>query len=172
MKGHHIDIVENIAKGIHKTIKNPRYLELGIWKAGCFNRVAPYFAESVAIDIKLTAKDYINVKCEYYCVMTDEYFKNIHDGKQFNMIFIDANHNLEFVKKDFINSYSATTDNGIIILHDTYPSNVEEFKGCKDAYKLPDYIKENKNLQGELVTLPFFYGITIFRKCKKQLLWI
>jgi hypothetical protein len=170
MKDHHVNILVDIARGLKKTIENPRYLELGVWKARCFNSVAPYFFEAIGVDVKQSNK-YITVNHKFYRTSTVDYFKKYYDGKLFNLIFIDACHEFENVKVDFKNSYNSIVDNGLIVLHDTYPANEGEFKGCKDAYKIVDWIKTN-NFNGEQATLPFYFGLTIFRKCSKQLLWM
>ena len=172
MKTNHINVVTEIARGIVSTIPNARYLELGIWKARCFNVVAPIFKEAVAVDMKKECTDYIKVKHQFYCMTTDEYFANHFDGKLFNLTFVDANQIFANVAIDFGNCYKATEQNGLILLHDTYPENKERFEGCKDAYRICDWIKSNGNFKGELSTLPFYDGITIFRKCEKQLLWL
>jgi hypothetical protein len=172
MRTSHIRIVAEIARGIFKTVPNARYLELGVWKARCFNVVASYFKDAIAVDINEKVKQWINVKHQFYCMTTEEYFANHYDGKLLNLTFIDACHVFANVAFDFENCYRATEQNGLILLHDTYPCDTRRFRGCRDAYKVCDWIKSNSNFKGELVTLPFFDGITIFRKCEKQLLWL
>ena len=172
MKSYYVRIIAEIARGIARTIPDARYLELGVWKARCFNSVAPYFKDAIAVDIKPGCKDFIKVNHRFYEMTTDDYFKNQFDGKLFDLIFIDANHDIDNVKIDFDNSYKIIKENGLIILHDTYPANMERMKGCKDAYQVCEWIKINKNFNGEIMTLPFYDGITIFRKCERQLLWM
>jgi len=167
-KTSHIDIIEQIAKGMQEAGMNQRYLELGISKAKCFNRVAPYFEFSHAVDISRKSFDYIKensfiVTFEY---TTDEYFsfhKNnmLYKCIYFDMIFIDACHKYENVLNDFINSYSVIKPGGIIILHDTFSPCKEYDEHCQDAYKIRDYLKNNNF---EAVTLPFYFGLTIVRK--------
>lgn len=166
----HIRIVREIARGVAKTVPDARYLELGVFKARCLNRVAPMFKEAVAVDAN-DREMYIKVPCVFHHSTTDDYFDGIYDGRKFDLIFIDANHDFNFAMRDFKNAYDAINDNGLILMHDTYPPSKRHFHGCQNAYLVPAWIKEQM-LDGEFVTLPFYYGITIFRKCKKQLLWL
>jgi predicted O-methyltransferase YrrM len=166
MRAHHVRIIAEIARGV----RGERYLELGTWKGRCFNTVAPYFKEAIAVDIKQGCEEFIKVPHKFFCGTTDDFFKD-YKSELFDLIFIDAEHALGSVITDFDNSYKNIKQNGLILLHDTYPANETRFKGCRDAYKVCDWIKSN-NFKGELVTLPFYDGITIFRKCDKQLLWL
>jgi len=50
---------------------------------------------------------------------SDEFFKN--NTQKFDVIFIDGNHDYEFVKRDIYNSLNCITKNGIIIMHDMLP---------------------------------------------------
>lgn len=182
---------------------NQRYLELGIAKAKCFNKVAGWFDEAWAVDINKGAYKYIDMfllkggidnKREVYFDenSTDNFFK-LPGLKKFNLIFIDANHDFGYVKKDFINSWKVLGDNGIIILHDTYPPDREYLDHCKDSYKINGFLRmhrgfvrdEDDGYSGvisqsitgddgycmEQITLPFYFGLTIVRKYKKHLAW-
>lgn len=164
MRGNHVNIITEIARALYKSGQNKRYLEIGILRAKCFNMVANYFKDSVAVDIFAESKKFIKVKSTFFCATSDNYFEKYYDGVPFNLIFIDALHNINDVEIDFINSYRSSKQNSLILIHDTYPVSKEEIKKCKDAYKISDWIKNNKQIKGELVTLPFYCGITIFRK--------
>lgn len=156
----HVPIIEEIAKGMKAAGFNESYLELGIAKGACFNRVAPYFKRSVAVDIN--DKSRIVNNCSYsFQGTTDEYF-NICDEK-FDLIFIDANHRIENVKKDFNNSLQCLKPRGIIILHDTYPPTKEFNKHCFNAWRI-QYVLSGKSTSGiQFVNLPFYYGLTIVK---------
>ena len=173
MKRNHINIIKEIAIAMFKHGTNDRYLELGIHKAKCFNVIAPLFKLAIGVDTNKKWASYINPGPIFFNSSTDNYFLNLYDGIQFDLTFIDANHNFPFVQKDFTNSYRTAKENSLIIMHDTYPPHFERMESCKDAYKAADWIKKSKHLfDGELVTLPFYFGLTIFRKCTKQLLWM
>ena len=174
MRRNHINILKEIAIAMYKHGTNDRYLELGIHKAKCFNVIAPFFKRAIGVDINNKWANYITPGEKiFFTSSTDNFFSNLYDGIQFDLTFIDANHNFPFVQRDFTNSYQTAKENSLIIMHDTYPPNIERFGSCKDAYKVAYWIKENYSyFHGELVTLPFYFGLTIFRKCSKQLLWM
>lgn len=50
---------------------------------------------------------------------SDEFFKT--NTQKFDVIFIDGNHDYEFVKRDVYNSLNCLNKNGIIIMHDMLP---------------------------------------------------
>jgi len=159
----HIDIIEQIAKGMKESGAGSSYLELGISKAKCFNRVAPYFEKRVAVDINDVGK-YIDVSLQNditrrYIGKTDDFFAG--DSDFYNLIFIDASHHFEDMKRDFLNAYKSLYHNGLIIIHDTFAPNSDFAEHCLDSYKIIDFLSENNY---EAVTLPFYYGLTIVRE--------
>lgn len=195
----HISVIDEIAKGMEAAKMNGAYLELGIAKGACFNKVAPHFKSACAVDMNYESYDKV---CKvmrkkgnsFYTGTTDDFFEKSPEAKKkYNMIFIDANHDYKYVKRDFNNSLEILADNGLILLHDTYPPNEKYVKHCKDAYKINDTIRMHKGFVRdeddgysgvisqalgsddgyciESVTLPFFYGITIVRKYKRHLAW-
>lgn len=187
----HIPIIEEIAKGMKAAGMNGAYLELGIAKGACFNKVAPHFKKYTAVDINLDCYDRV---CQimrrkgacFHEGTTDDYFENGNKGQKFDMIFIDACHKFENVRSDFINSWHVLNNNGLIICHDTYPPNKEYIDHCEDAWKMSGYIRAGNvaisphsteifypgsNLC-DVITLPFFFGLTIVRKYKKHLAWM
>ena len=161
-KSAHIPIIKEIAKGLQAAGKNRRYIELGIAKAACFNEVAPLFVDSIAVDVNLKAKEYIKAtNSQFFNCNCDTFFSTANLLIKASLIFIDANHDYKNVKADFQNSWNYTCENGIIILHDTYPPSEEYKEHCKDAYKICEYLK-SQNI--EFITLPFYFGLTIVRK--------
>ena len=156
----HIPIIEEIAKGMQAAGMNQKYLELGIAKAKCFNRVAPLFDKSTAVDVNKYAFDFVNIrKQNEYIGSTDDFF--VQNKDKFNLIFIDACHKYKNVLSDFKNSYDVLAENGLVILHDTFSPTPEWDKHCEDAYKIRYYL-EKEHI--ETVTLPFYFGLTIVRK--------
>lgn len=182
-KTDHIKIIEEIAKGMKAAGMNGAYLELGIAKACCFNRVAPYFKSSVAVDVSFDALCNVNVKslCSLVTATTDQFFKKNHstphiDTSCFDLIFIDADHNYESVEKDFCNSLRVLKEDGIIILHDTWAYDKESATSCKNAWKIQDYIKYNEFLLSnegmQYINLPFYYGLTLVKRDTAKDWWI
>jgi len=171
----HSEVVYMIAKGLHDAGFLDTYLELGCKKGKTFNRVAPLAKVAFAIDINKDSYQRIksNKNLKWHCTKSQDFLKNYNDELKFDMIFIDADHCHESSLEDFKLSLPLLKDNGIILLHDTYPP-AEVFTGkgyCFDSYKTAEWIKENKLDEVEVVTLPFYFGITIVRKTQKQLDW-
>lgn len=172
-KNEHVNMVKAIAIGMSRAGSLKRYLELGIRKGPCFNAVAPLAGEAYAVDI-MDCRRFIkgNKNLHWFHGTTDDFFKQHNPDKKFNLVFIDADHKHESSLRDFQNVLPLVVDNGLILFHDTYPP--EEFltssKYCSDTYKTAEYIRAHYPTY-EFVTLPFYYGISVFRKLERQLLW-
>ena len=136
---------------------------------------------NIGVDINLIYMDKVrplfdnqNIKYQLHEMTTDAFSEKILPFIKPDIIFIDADHSLESVIKDFENAIQHLSINGYIILHDTYPCSPEFLdKNCSyNCYKTPLYIKEkyinNKfNKSGfklELLTLPLNPGVSIIRK--------
>jgi len=173
----HIKVIEEIAKGLHRAGFLKRYLELGIRKGFCFNVIAPLTIEAYAVDTRNYFKYVKNNKNLVWNNTTTSNFLKNHDPKRkFDLVFIDADHSHKGSLNDFKLVLPLVNENGIILLHDTYPPNKEFTKPgyCSDTYKTAEYIRKNFNKECEISTLPFDYGISIVRKIKlgKQLMWL
>ena len=100
---------------IIKELNYKSYLELGVrcgnnsWKLiECENKVG------VDLDENVKFPGVINVS-------TDDYFENLDSNTKFDLIFIDACHEKNFVYRDFCNSYKHLNDGGMIVMHDIHP---------------------------------------------------
>lgn len=173
----HIVIIKEIALGLHKAGFLNRYLELGIRKGFCFNVIAPLAKEAYAVDIK-DYSGYINKNknCVWKNSDTVNFLKDHDEKKKFDLVFIDADHKHQSSLADFKLVLPFVNENGIILLHDTYPPS-KEFTSdeyCSDSYKTAKYIRDNFSEECEIVTLPFYYGVSVVRKISydKHLLWL
>jgi hypothetical protein len=173
----HIRVIKEIAAGLHKAGFLKRYLELGIRKGFCFNAIAPLSSEAYAVD---TGNYYKYVKQNknlvWNNVRTDNFLKNHDPNRKFDLVFIDANHNHKDSLNDFKLVLPLVNNNGIILLHDTYPPSKAFIDPgyCADSYKTAEYIRNNFKQECEIVTLPFCYGVSVVRKMSlgKHLLWM
>lgn len=171
-KNHHIQTIKLIASGLKDAGFLKNYLEIGIKKGYCFNSIAPLCNKAYAVDI-LNCHPLIkqNKNLVWYHGKSED-FLNSHDPKEkFDLVFIDGAHEHKASLNDFKMVLPLVRDNGIILFHDTYPPN-ERFLNksyCNDTYKTAEYIREHYP-QYEFATLPFSYGVSIFRKLERQLL--
>ena len=151
----HIDLIEAIFVACnYKT-----YLELGVWNGVNLARMAKHAHYVVGVDVEDTRLD----KSTFlFRGTTNDFFE--YNTCAFDMIFIDANHNYEQVRKDLNHSLEILTPQGTIILHDTDPANVKLLgEGyCSDSYKILRDLRNNN--QVDFVTLPMNEaGLTIVK---------
>jgi hypothetical protein len=111
-------IINNI-----KNIEKYSYLELGVADNHNFNQIKCLNKQSV--DINGAAK---------FTGTTDDFFKSNKDN--FDIIYIDANHDIDFVVRDFNNSIDIC--NKMILIHDMIPPTTMHSlsRYCSDSYKL------------------------------------
>jgi hypothetical protein len=106
------------------------YLELGLRNPNdTFNYIR--CEHKVSVDI--------NPNCNpMYCMSTDEYFANLDKDVKFDIIFIDACHDKNFVHRDFKNSFKHLNEHGTIIMDDINPTSeyLLEQEWCGDAWEV------------------------------------
>ena len=122
---------------LFNNIADCSYLELGIHTGINFSKINAKSKFSVDIDDRHCKPMFLGT--------TDEYFNKLSDSEKFDIIFIDACHNYEYVLRDFNNSIDHC--NKWILLHDLVPphSGYTDKTFCGDAYKFLFYlIKEEK----------------------------
>jgi len=138
-----------------------KYLELGIWDGFNISKIKSFSEYCVGVDIEDRRK-YHNFVFEH--MNTDDFFSENVDT--FDIIFIDADHNFESVKKDFINSLNILNKHGIIFLHDTDPISGKyiEPRFCGDSYKMIDWLNDNYP-ELNVLTIPVTEaGLTIINR--------
>lgn len=150
------------------------YLELGVGIGNNFLEIAEYAKQAIGVDIRLNhfwnfqrkkKPDFElpnNVKLVEQT--TDDFFAERKSEEQFDLVFIDADHNFKQVIKDFRNAESVTIEGGIIAIHDTFPISYEYTRPelCNDSYKMLEYLKRYPHL--EVFTIPVNPGLTLVRK--------
>lgn len=125
------------------------YLELGVDKLDTISVLKHVVKKCVGVDILNVNIDGV----DFYNMTTDDFFKVNNDN--FDVIFIDADHKFESVKKDLENSLKILNEFGIIILHDTDPIHEKLVENiyCSDSYKIVTYIySEHPELN--IITFP------------------
>jgi len=150
----HSGIIYNIAM----TTGCTSYLELGLYKGNTINRISTVVEYCVGVDIVP-----VDIAGKFFLGTTDDFFKSNTDT--FDIIFIDADHRFESVKKDFNNALNILNKYGLILIHDTDPISLEYISDgyCGDSYKILQVIANNKDLNS--ITMPVLEaGLTIVNR--------
>lgn len=165
----HYELLELIARRIRPSL----YVGLGIAAGNCIKRVAPYCNRAIGVDISMAgiSKDY-----EFFRGTTLEFAARVlPDLPPIEMAFIDADHKHESSLQDFELLLPHMAENGLILLHDTYPESASWTTNqlCSDTYKTAEVIRHYATaVYGvEIVTLPTPPGMSIVRKLSKHLHW-
>jgi glycosyltransferase involved in cell wall biosynthesis len=96
-----------------------KYLEIGVETGYTFNNV--HFYNKTGVDPSPTfSSDKLVLKT------SDDYFENLEENVSFDVIFIDGMHQVEYVVKDINNGINHLNENGLIMLDDIIPLNVDE----------------------------------------------
>lgn len=134
-------------------IENLSYLELGLGDENNFRQIQ--CKDKLAVDI---------IPNNYFIGTTDEFFKQ--NKKKFDIIFIDADHDIIQVIKDYNNSIDIC--NKFIFIHDMFPPTIiytkKEF--CSDSYKLLAYFLYETSMKP--IILKEELGLTLLYKPFKK----
>lgn len=120
-----------------KNIENFSYLELGVGDNLNFTSIK--CKEKFSVDITANIANFTGT--------TDEFFNQLDDHIKYDIIFIDANHDYEYVLRDFNNSIDHA--NKWILLHDMIPPDLSAAQRvyCSDGYKVLHHILKHTNFQ-------------------------
>lgn len=133
-------------------IQEKSYLELGIADNFNFNNIACQKKFSVDTNGRAT-----------FTTTTDDFFNRLNLSQKFDIIYIDANHNHDFVIRDFNNSIKHC--NQWVVLHDLIPPTKmhTQERYCSDAYKVLYYMLIKSKLPIYTMLEPSFMGLTFVR---------
>ena len=138
-------IINNI-----KDIKHYTYLELGVFKN--YNFRAINCKEKFSVDLNGKA---------LFTGTTDEYFAQLDPSTKFDIIFIDANHDYEYVLRDFNNSVKHCSK--WILIHDMIPPNEEQCQSryCSDSFRFLTFLL--KDTKFEVYPMDNNFGLTLIK---------
>ena len=167
----HVNFILHIAS----ILRPACYVELGLYQCELFNKMIPYCGKLYGVDIVESVSTYMkkSTKASFHCNSTQEFAKLAKSKNlQIDMLFIDADHSYESVKKDFESFFPLVKDNGIILMHDGYPKDAAHTdRGyCGDGYKAIAELAKNQ-IGFEMMTIPIHPGLTIVRKRESHLPW-
>jgi predicted O-methyltransferase YrrM len=162
-----------------KTLKPKLSIEVGVSKGEATAAFSEFSEKVIAIDMDTDSKKYISRLKNVHFMNLDswsalEQLKNSHVSKV-DFCFIDGNHVADVVFGDFERAYVLMSEQGLILLHDTYPKS-EEFvssknEWCGSAYLVPEMIRQ-KYPELDLITIPSHPGITIVQKRISRPQWM
>lgn len=134
-----------------KNITTLSYLELGVDDNRNFDSIQSVSKMSVDINSKAI-----------FTGTTDQFFAQ--NKNSYDIIYIDANHDLDFVQRDYNNAISVCKK--LLLIHDMYPPSemYTESRYCSDSFKLLAHFSDNGF---DFMTLDSDFGLTfIFPKFK------
>lgn len=133
-----------------ENIEEYSYLELGVNDNINFNSIKSKNKFSVDMNGKAM-----------YTGTTDEYFNSIAADVKFDIIFIDANHDYDYVLRDFNNSIDHSTK--WILLHDMIPPSRKytQSSRCSDSFKLLYFMLAETSF--EIYPMDTNFGFTLIK---------
>lgn len=173
----HLELLEYFVR----LLKPKVFLELGVQFGECTVRlvdlVPHYYGVDMVKDKNIEALLNSKPNFTFYNTTTDQFFNIIKKQGRFlnlDMAFIDADHSHFSSYRDFLNVKEHLNEDGFIFFHDTYPTSLPlTDRGlCGDCYLTAEKIRKDHHDEFEIVSLPVFPGISIARKCTKQMVWL
>ena len=168
----HADVIAHFCKLIKPNV----FLEYGMSNCSTTKIVAPHCKLVIAVDLNPHENMHTIPNLIFHKMTTLEFGKILSAEKNYviDVAFIDAWHESHTVYQDFEDIFPYVADNGIIFMHDTYPT-IEEYTApefCYDSWKVPYLIKKFYGDKCEVLTMPLLPGLTIIRKIGKPPNWM
>jgi len=147
-----------------RRIRPQLYVEFGTYLGETIRAVGPHAGRAIGVDSNPQAPAWY----EHYRMTTSKFALEILPTLPLvNLAFIDSDHDSRAAYADFLALKEHAALGGIIVLHDTYPSDMAQTAPgyCNDSYRVPAMIRAAFP-DIEILTLPIPPGITIVRNCR------
>lgn len=157
----HAPIIRAIIEA-YARFRKPVYVEIGVDRGHTLNAVAGAAYEVHAVDV--TFEHYEGTlprNANRWEMTSDAFFASY--GRAADIIFIDGDHDVAQVGIDIANAMNTIVDDGIIIVHDTFPIKPEWAKShCGDG----GIVIESMARLGDrhAATIPLFPGLSFVTK--------
>ncbi len=131
-------------------IEELSYLELGVFDNSNFNQIKSN--KKFSVDMNGNAM---------FTGTTDDYFSQLDPLEKFDIIFIDANHDYDYVVRDFNNSVDHATQ--WILMHDMIPPKEKYTRPhkCSDSFRVLYHMLAFENF--EIYPMNCNFGFTLIK---------
>jgi hypothetical protein len=138
-----------VINSIIKLKEYETYLEIGMADGATYLNIQCRYKDAIEIKKNTVVKP-------IFCMSSDEFFQRFKGRLNYDLIFIDGDHERGQVLRDIKNSLDILNPGGCLVLHDTNPPNLKYTSSifCYNAYQaLIDIIFEENKLQVYQLTL-------------------
>lgn len=153
----HADIVAGLVNA-----RQGVYVEVGVRTGTTFNRAAPHAREAHAVDID--RHPHVHNIGTFWEMPSDEFFTEWRGVA--DVVFIDGDHTYEQAARDFANALDRLADDGVIVLHDTWPAHPNDPSTTGTVWQLAQELEQNPGL--ETFTVPVWPGVTIVQRARPE----
>ena len=158
-----------------RLLKPNLYVELGIRHCETLNVVIPYAKRLIGVDTNPECASHMLYapNQEFVNLSTLEFAQTLQNEPiSIDMLFIDADHEMDSVIADFRAFSPYVVDQGIILFHDTFPDSLKHTNRrlSGTAYQAIEQLARVTD-EYEMMTLPIPPGLTVCRKRKAQVAW-
>jgi len=146
----HVDIINHLIRAYN--FKS--YLEIGVQGKVCWDKIVC----AVKVGVEPVGEMFDD---RIKSMNSDQFFDQ--NGQNFDLIFIDGDHDEAQVTKDILNSLKYINPNGAIVLHDAYPPS-EDFAvsyRCGTVFRSIWHIRHIANIG--IVTYTGDFGVAVIR---------
>jgi predicted O-methyltransferase YrrM len=162
---------ETFIPELAKVLQPKVYVELGLYEGETIGRVKRACPNTWTIGVDHIQRT-IPPGVDFYKMTTVEFLERAKEMKLvIDLLFIDADHSFESSMRDFVEFSGLVPDQGVILLHDTYPKDQSFIHPgyCGTVYRTAEYLRFAAGF--EITTIPVPPGLSIVRKCQSQLPW-